>query len=163
MTIFANTGLKKVNPVYIPCISWSPRFMWCCIIKSVSGSYLRNYALGGRSNGVHSVDKHAKCLPTTNRIHQNTVHEKVSQDLWWPEPCEAIDIVLKALTILGFLPPSHWTSLSTTQNFKHAQNIGEQSRGHRRSLLGMLPSNGTPPQTAKRNKVCCGLEPQSKW
>ena len=75
--------------------------------KSVSGPYLRNYALGGRSNDVHSVDKHAKCLPTTNRIHQNTVHEKVSQDLWWLEPCEAIDIVLKALIILDFLTQPH--------------------------------------------------------
>ena len=84
---FSRIRVKKtVNPVYIPCISWSPRFMWCCVIKSVSGSYLRNYALGGRSNGVHSVNRHAIKVLICDHKEDTPKHcaWKKNQDLWWP-------------------------------------------------------------------------------
>ena len=59
----------------------------------------------------------------SNGIHQKTVDEKVPQDLWWPKPCEAIDIVLKSLEILGFMPQPHYnitkhnTKVQTCTNY----------------------------------------------
>ena len=106
--------------------------------------FIRETMLLAGEAGVHSVNRHAQCFQITKRIHQKTVYEKVPQHLWWPKQCEALVSCLNLTTT----SPSHQAQHKSSNMHKLLENKAE---GHRGSLLGMLPPNGTTPQTAYRN------------
>ena len=143
-------GKSIVNPQIHASCDFASKLV-CCLLR---GFVWETMLLAGEA-GVHSVNRHAKCCPVKQDIHQKTVYEKVPQDLWWPKLCEAIDIW--RAEVLG----NPWFLASASLQHHQAQHkssnmhklLENKAEGHRESLLGMLPPNETTPQTAYRNFI----------
>ena len=107
--------------------------------------------------GVHSVNRHAKCFPVTQDNYTKTLCTKkflrTFGDQSYANP--STFGVLKSLIIHD----NPWFLASTSLQHHQAQHkssnmhklLENKAEGHRGSLLGMLPPNGTTPQTAYRN------------
>ena len=144
--------------------------MWFCIETCLLRGFVWETMLLAGEAGVHSVNRHAKCCPVKQDIHQKTVYEKVPQDLWWPKLCEAIDIVLKSLIILGFLPQPHYNITKHNTNFPTCTNYW---RTKQRVIEGLtlecfLPmanhhGNLKKHHTIRRNKGYSGLFRPQQW